>query len=72
MKLLLLTSYESVNNTVLFQLGVADRAWLKTCVHWISRKTRPRNKFKLLEQQLRFDPEWIDFGDDKPLLINDS
>lgn len=46
-----------------FQLGMADRPWLKKAVHLVTRKTRPRNKFKMLDSEFHVDSDWIEFED---------
>lgn len=57
---------EDINQSVFaFQFGMADRVWLKRVVHWATRKTSPRNKFKMLDKEFRVDPEWIDFETSK-------
>lgn len=40
---------------------MADRQWLKKIVHWATRKTSPRNKFKMLDREFTVSPEWLEF-----------
>jgi hypothetical protein len=42
----------------MFQYCVADRRWVKSIIHCMTRKQGPKNKYKVIENQLSHEEFW--------------
>lgn len=46
--------------SVMIENLIAERLWFKRLIHFLTRKSKPKNKFKIIEKELEFNGNWLE------------